>query len=338
MNLGELSADFVLPLLKAAKLHDHDPSGVLTRFDLAEEELQKPGQWLSIPRFMRLGEALIELTGNPALGLEAGYLSGITGLGLAGMTALCARDLGTALQTLAEFEPLYARNIRGNISWHPEIDEPRIQLYSLAPYNEFNRFVVDSVLMGWVSLCQQLTGCTGLVCKVHIEFPAPDYMEAYVRTLPCEVFFGQYENGVYLNKGAIEAPLLFSSEPDFQRLKALCTEQLASLEKPLTLAHRTARAIASQLPKHCTLETTATQLKMPHWTLRRKLQEEDTTFKEIFETTRKDLACASLQHSPLPVAEIAYLTGFSSTEAFQRAFKRWTGLPPGEYRRQSQHF
>ncbi len=336
MNLGELSADFVLPLLKATRAADRDPSEILARFDLDEEKLQKSGQWLSIPRFMRLGEALIDLTDNPALGLEAGHLGGITGSGLAGMAALTAPDIGAAFQTLAQFEPLYARNIRGNICWDADPRKPSIRFYSIAPYNEFNRFVVDSILMGWVSLCQHLTGDNSLVEKVHIEFPAPHYIEYYSQTVPCEVLFAQAENCVFLKPKALSTPLQLSSPPDHYRLKTLCQEQLASLENPLTFAHRTARAIAGCLPDSCSLETVAEQLKVPHWTLRRKLQDEGTTFKDIFETTRKDLACSSLSHSPLPVAEIAYLTGFSSTEAFQRAFKRWTGIPPGEYRRTHQ--
>ena len=152
MNLGELSADFVLPLLAATRAADRDPSEVLQRFGLEEQRLQAPGQWLSIPRFMRLGEALIDLTGNPALGLEAGLTGGLTGPGLAGTTAFYAPTLGAALQTLARFEPLYARNIRGNTTWHPENKHPHVQFYSIAPYNGFNRFVVDSVLMSWVNL------------------------------------------------------------------------------------------------------------------------------------------------------------------------------------------
>ena len=184
-------------------------------------------------------------------------------------------------------------------------------------------------------MCQRLTGQAGLVDKVHIEFPAPQYIEAYTHSFPCEVLFAQHNNAVYLNHSALQTPLLFSSQPDFNRLATLCTEQLTGLENPLTYVHRTARAIASRLPKSCSLETIAEQLKMPHWTLRRKLQEEHTTFKDVFETTRKGLACASLKHSPIPIAEVAYLTGFSSTEAFQHAFKRWTGHPPGEYRKYS---
>ena len=333
MNLGELSTDFLLPLLKATRAADRDPSQVLERFGLKESNLSTPDQWISIPRYMRIGEALQDLTDDPALGIKAGTVSGITGSGLAGMTAMVAKDLGTAFQTLTTYEALYARNIRGNIAWRQDDNETTIHFYSIAPYNEFNRFVVDSILMSWVTLCQLFTGHNFLVKQVLVEFEAPHYIADYVRSFPCEVLFGQDCNKIILTPEAASTPLLWSSPPDFQRLQSICKQQLESVNHPLSVSHRTARTIASLLPSACSLETIAEHMKMPHWTLRRKLQEEYTTFKDILEQTRKDLACSSLTHSPLAVAEIAYLTGFSSTEAFQRAFKRWTGLPPGEYRR-----
>ncbi|CAM3635458.1 AraC family transcriptional regulator [Parendozoicomonas haliclonae] len=336
MNLGELSTDFLLPLLEATRQNDRNPEQVLAQYGFQEEQLQHPGQWLSIARFMRIGEALIDLTDNPGLGLEAGRLGGLTGAGLAGMAAITAPTLGDALETLTRFEPLYARNIRGSSQWHRDALQSHLCFYSIAPYNEYNRFVVDSILAGWVQLCEQLTGRSDLVEAMTIEFEAPHYVSHYTRELSCRIEFGQPQNAVILKEGAEQTRLLFASLPDHRRMVSLCQTQLESISHPLTISHKTARAIAACLPKPCTLEIIAEALKTPHWTLRRKLQEENTTFKEILEQTRKELAGSYLANTATAVSEVAYLTGFSSTEAFQRAFKRWTGLPPGEYRRQNQ--
>ncbi|OQX36877.1 MAG: hypothetical protein B0D91_08110 [Oceanospirillales bacterium LUC14_002_19_P2] len=113
MKLGELSLNFALPLLSATRSSGYDPTPVLERFSITPEMLDSQHQWISIGRFMRLGHALIELTGNPALGLKAGEHSRLFGLGLCGYTAMTANTLGEALLLLARFEPLYGRNIRG---------------------------------------------------------------------------------------------------------------------------------------------------------------------------------------------------------------------------------
>ena len=81
------------------------------------------------------------------------------------------------------------------------------------------------------------------------------------------------------------------------------------------------------------LSEVAARLQLPSWTLRRKLAEEGTRFRDVLNETRRDLAETYIRDTELAFGEIAYLLGFASAEAFQRAFKRWTGLTPGEFRR-----
>ena len=65
----------------------------------------------------------------------------------------------------------------------------------------------------------------------------------------------------------------------------------------------------------------------------RPAAEEGTQFRTILNDTRRDLATAYIRDTELAFGEIAYLLGFASAEAFQRAFKRWLGQTPGDYRR-----
>ena len=81
------------------------------------------------------------------------------------------------------------------------------------------------------------------------------------------------------------------------------------------------------------LEEVARKLQLPSWTLRRKLAEEGTQFRTLLNETRRDLAMAYIRDTELAFGEIAFLLGFASAEAFQRAFKRWSGQTPGEFRR-----
>ena len=81
-----------------------------------------------------------------------------------------------------------------------------------------------------------------------------------------------------------------------------------------------------------TIEQVANRLDMPPWTLRRKLKQENLNFKDLLDDTRKALALIYLRDPQYSLGEIAYLLGFSYPNAFQRAFRRWQGVPPGEYR------
>jgi AraC-like DNA-binding protein len=82
-----------------------------------------------------------------------------------------------------------------------------------------------------------------------------------------------------------------------------------------------------------TLEETSSLLGMPDWTLRRKLKDEGTTFQALLDNMRKDLALGYMRDTQMSFGEIAYVLGFSTPGAFQRAFKRWTRETPGDYRR-----
>lgn len=78
--------------------------------------------------------------------------------------------------------------------------------------------------------------------------------------------------------------------------------------------------------------TLAGQFHTSTATLRRRLDEEGSTYRSILDELRKDLAITMLSESELNMAAIAETLGFTETSAFRRAFKKWTGARPGEYR------
>ncbi|WP_370304681.1 AraC family transcriptional regulator [Sinimarinibacterium flocculans] len=78
----------------------------------------------------------------------------------------------------------------------------------------------------------------------------------------------------------------------------------------------------------------ATQLDSHPSALRRALEREGTSFRAIKDALRRDLAIEQLSHGDAAIPEIARAVGFAEPSAFHRAFKQWTGVRPGEYRRQ----
>ena len=67
-------------------------------------------------------------------------------------------------------------------------------------------------------------------------------------------------------------------------------------------------------------------------TLHRRLAEHGTSFRQLLDSVRLDLARAYLGETELPVTEIGFLIGFADLSSFSRAFKRWTGPSPAEFR------
>jgi AraC-like DNA-binding protein len=84
--------------------------------------------------------------------------------------------------------------------------------------------------------------------------------------------------------------------------------------------------------RFCSFEQVADLLHTSQQTLRRRLRAEGSSFQQLKNTVRRDLAIDLLTHTPMTIANIAARIGFSETSGFSRAFKEWTGLPPNAYR------
>ena len=80
------------------------------------------------------------------------------------------------------------------------------------------------------------------------------------------------------------------------------------------------------------LENFTRQLGMTARTLQRKLKEEGTSYQDLIDEVRCEVARRHLRRPAMAISEIAFALGFSETSAFHRAFKRWTGMTPKEYR------
>jgi len=335
MRLGDLSVGFVHSLADAVRSHDADPLPLLEQYGLDSARLGEAGARLSIPRYMRLGHAAIQLTSDPALGMRMGQLMRLSQMGLAGVTAAQAPTVREAARCLIRFEALYGSNYRGQSSFHEDAQGAWLRFYSISPYNAYNRFVVDSIIAGWLHQLSSLSPAPLRAERVEIEFDAPDYREAYACLGDCPIHFGAEHNQLRLSRASLAQRNPEHCPSTWRHLLQLCERELEQLTRTRSLRERIIALLGPLLNggREPDLEEVAARLKLPTWTLRRKLAEEGTQFRAILNDTRRDLAMTYIRDTELAFGEIAYLLGFASAEAFQRAFKRWTAQTPGEFRR-----
>ncbi len=340
MRLGDLSVGIVHSLADAIRSHGQDPLPLLEQYGLDSARLAEAGARLSIPRYMRLGHGAIQLTGDPALGLRMGRLSRLSQAGLAGVTAAQAPTVREAARCLTRFEALYGSNYRGQSSFCEDADGAWLRFYSISPYNAYNRFVVDSIMSGWLQQLSNLAGQTVHAQRIDIEFEQPDYHETYAVLGPAPIHFGAERNQLRLDQASLALRNPEHCPSTWRHLLLLCERELEQLTRTRSLRERIIQLLGPLLNggREPDLEEVAARLKLPTWTLRRKLAEEGTQFRAILNDTRRDLAMTYIRDTELAFGEIAYLLGFASAEAFQRAFKRWNGQTPGEFRRSHRQF
>lgn len=335
MRLGEVSVGFLQALAGAVHAHGLDPAPLLQRYGFDQARLAQPEATLSIARYMRVGHGAIELTGNPALGLAMGQAARLAQAGLAGITAAQAPTVREAARALIRFEPLYGTNYRGQSSVAEDAQGAWLNFYSISPYNDYNRFVVEALLSGWLRQLETVAGQPLRAQQLEIEFDAPPYASAYAPLCETPVLFGAGANRLRLGQAVLSLRNAEHCPSTWHQLLGLCEDALARRTRARSLTERVAALLGPLLEgrREPDLDQVAARLKLPPWTLRRKLAEEGTGFRDILNQTRRDLALAYIRDTELSLGEITYLLGFTSAEAFQRAFKRWAGYPPGAYRR-----
>jgi len=189
-------------------------------------------------------------------------------------------------------------------------------------------------LASWVTQLGAVAGQPLTPVAVQIEFQRPNYAARY------ETFFGKpVEFAAEHNQLRLDQATLALRNPEhcpgtWRQLLELCEAELELRTRTRSLRERVAQLLGPMLKgQEPDLQQVAGRLQLPPWTLRRKLDEEGTSYRAILNDTRRDLAMAYIRDTESAFGEIAWLLGFSSAEAFQRAFKRWSGQTPGEYRR-----
>jgi AraC-like DNA-binding protein len=333
IRLGDLSVGFAYALAEAVRAKGIDPAELLLRFGLDQSVFATPKARLSISRYMRLGHAAIQLTQTPTLGLDMGYHGHPAHWGLAGITCLHAPTVRHAASALLNFERLYGSNYRGQSRFDDHGDHAWLHFYSISPYNNYNRFVVDQVLSSWLRLLEITSGQPLRPSKVLIEYPEPSSKGRYEEQLGCSVTFGAATNAIRLEADTLATVGRNHFAGTWNYLLDACKAELQELTRLHSFSDRVAHLLGPLLKNgEPALEDIAKQLHIPVWTLRRKLADEGTRYLNILNNTRRDLAISYIRDTDLSLGEVAYVLGFASAAAFQRAFKRWTASTPGAFR------
>lgn len=149
----------------------------------------------------------------------------------------------------------------------------------------------------------------------------------------CEVMFNQPEMRIGIESELIDKPLPGASKELALLHDNTVVEYLKKLERQ-NICGQVRAAIVDELATGLvSKKMVADRLLMSSKTLELKLSRESASFQQVLDSTRQSLAASYIEQSSFSITEIAFLLGFSDAANFTRAFKRWTGKPPQEFRR-----
>jgi AraC-like DNA-binding protein len=164
------------------------------------------------------------------------------------------------------------------------------------------------------SISEQVTTVTFQPLAIYFKHPSPGSVSAHERHFGCPVHFESEMNALLLSK-----------------------EALSQYNDDTTLDQRVrihiSQSLSEGIPK---ISDIATRIGLSGRTLQRRLSDRGHSFQALVDQSRRELAQRLLRQTEYPLAEVAFLTGFSEQSAFNRAFKRWAGQTPRSFRVQAQ--
>ncbi len=304
-------------------------------FDPFDEAAENYSDEISAVAYSRLYQQLINLVQDTSFLLSTGNKLTPGAFRLLCFCIIGCKDLGQALQRASEFFRVLL-DLSMMLSLH--IDGERATVVwgrGQADDTAAQRMLDAYALSIWHRFCGWLIGTSIKLDAVHFVGAKPANVKKYQQLFDCSLQFAQPANQFLFDSAVLRLPLVQTEQTlkEFLRTapyQLLVAPQIDDDKKLTTQVRRLLGHDFSQgFPD---FEQVRTALNMSAPTLRRHLKKEGTNYQQLKDDCRCEAALTYLSRPELSINEVAALMGFSDPSAFHRSFKKWTGLPPGEYR------
>jgi AraC-like DNA-binding protein len=314
------------------EMYGLDAQAMFGRHGIDPAVLSDPNARIPSRTWDSLARDAVALIPDPAFGLLAARCWHPSNLGALGYAWLTSSTLRTGLGRVVRYWRLL-----GEASSTRLVESSaglKFVLARQAPDPVSSAVTVDFVMSLLVDMCRMNAGSSLRPLAVHLRRARPKDSEAFRRHFGCVVHFAAGEDSFTLSRADVDRPLPTSNRQLAATLDRILAEQLAHLDKNDVVTRCQARLLDQLSSGELSADVMAEQLHMSRRTLQRKLAEADLTYQKLVDDTRRDLAMRHLEDPRHSITDVTFLLGFSQQSAFTRAFRRWTGMSPSEYRAQ----
>lgn len=191
----------------------------------------------------------------------------------------------------------------------------------------------EATIASIAAISQEVSTTRFRASAIYLRHGAPSTTSAHQEHFGCPVHFDSDKDALLISRELMQTPNQLGDAAIARFFDAHLDQEVAKIDTEATLERRVrsriSRALSQGIP---TLSGIATQFGMSGRTLQRRLSDRGYSFQNLVDESRRQLAMQLLSETSYPLAEIAFLTGFSEQSAFNRAFKRWAGQTPRSFR------
>ncbi len=328
-----VSVDMLYQGLVYADVIGLDKDAIIEAAGIDPASLQNPEARIPATQFNAVWKIIEAQADDPFYGLHhAESLRSFVSGDLITTLIMNSPDLRGALERLARYHDLKTDSIRLAIEESGETAS-----YTWMPVDsaiEIDRQYAEAILSLLTFYLREMTRGKVRAQEVHFLHRRPGDTREHERILGCPVMFEQARNEVILRRADLDYPIRMANPKLLERLENVANEMLRELYAPDSWAEKVRGQIIHMLFEgdRPTIDAIACDLAISTRQLQNKLKDEQTTYRELFDQLRREIAINYLEKPDIPICDVAFLLGFSAQSAFNHAFKRWTGVSPSEYR------
>jgi AraC-like DNA-binding protein len=312
-----------------------DADVVCLAADIDRDVIDEPNSRVPASAMERLWAAAERLTGDADLGLHSAESYNPGALSIVGYVILSSRTAGEALERLARYAPLLNEGLRVRIEHAPGATSCAFGAAEGVDsfLHRSPRQAMETLAAGIVLTLGRLVTRPPAPTAVTFRHAAPASVTEHTRLLGPVVRFDQPENAVVYPTAALAASMLSADPALLEVFESDARRRLEQLKSHGAVSGRVQSIVGARLKGEVpSLATIASELAMSERSIQRSLTEESTSYREIVDEVRKGLALSHLSRPGTSAADVAFLLGFSEPSAFTRAFRRWTGSSPTQFR------
>lgn len=310
---------------------------ILKAAGLDRAAIDADGARIPITAHAAVFELAAQSIDDDCLGLRFGATRDVRDAGLIGYLGISSQTLGDAIRNVSRYSRVFSDAVAFDVGDLAKTGDMRWTFR--VPTGVRTRQMIEFSAANFVQATRQLTGRNIVPTELTFAHPRNEHLDSFDRFFGCKVQFGEAGDRLRFRQSDLLTHLVNADDRLLAILRSYCDEILGQhAQKSPPLVEQVERLIVQRLTGgDAKADTIAAELGMTRRTLTRKLSELGTSFQNLLDGLRKELAQRYLRDSGISMAEIAFLLGYTETSAFNHAFRRWTGRTPRQSRREAQN-
>ncbi len=312
-----------------------DVDALLERHRICEAALGNEDNQITQEQYSDLLDEVLRKYSVPGLGLLDGQGVNLLNHGLLGYAMYASANLGKAIERHTKYQDVIGAVV--HTALFVEDDTAHLRVIETVRPDMLNteaklHYEMERLFAQWAEIGPAIGSDRHWFNSLDFTYPAPAYRNMYEQVLGRNVRFNREYSQMNFPAELLERPLCFANEQAAELCERQCAALLDELQKKDGLVGEIRRLLANTPRQYPPIEVAASHLALGERTLRRRLADEGTSYKQVLLDFRMELAASYLRNDAMTVQEAAYVTGYSDPSNFHRTFSKYHGATPKEYR------